>query len=685
MKRIFFLLSVIAFSSINIFSQAIPKQISYQGVLKDASGNILTGDFTMIFKIYDDPSGGSALWTEIQTVAVANGLFNVQLGSTNPIATVPFDRLHFLGITIGTESELSPRILLSPSPYSFMAMNVLDDVITNNKIQDGAVTEAKIASNEVVKSLNGLKDNVNLIEGSNITLTPSGNDITISSTATGVGTITGLTAGSGLTGGGTSGNVILSVADNGITAVMLQDNSITSVKITDGTIVNNDIANGTITDQKLNFTPGTGTVTNIATGSGLTGGPVTTTGTISIATGGVTSAMIQDATITGTDIANGTITGTDIANNTIGAEKLNFTASGIGGSGTTNYLSKFTAATTLGNSIVYQNVSDNIGISTTNPLSKLSVGGDGKTNAAIYGQTNVRDGYGIYGFAKNNNYLSMHCGGYFEADAVEFGTGVKGKTNSYGGEGVYGAGIGCGGHFSAGGTSQNLTYYGVYASAYSSGAGIGYGGYFKANGYGAYCEAPLTGWAGWFEGNAKVTNNLYVTGNIYKASSTFKIDHPLDPTNKNLYHFAVESPNMMNIYNGNAITNNNGDATIELPEWFQALNKDFRYQLTVVGEFAQAIISQKINNNQFSIKTDKPNIEVSWQVTGIRQDAFANTNRIPVEELKRPEERGKYLYPQAFGMPETMGVDYDERHEQERIRMEQRQVEHNKIKLEEEQ
>ena len=185
MKRVAFTISLIAFLTVNVFSQAIPKQISYQGVLKDASGNILTGDFSMTFKIYNDPTGGSALWTEVQTVAIVNGLFNVQLGNINPITAVPFDRMHFLGITVGTESELSPRTLLSPSPYSFMSMNVMDNVITKNKIQDGAVTGLKIGSNEVVKSLNGLKDVVNFIGGTNITLTPSGNDIIISSSAIG--------------------------------------------------------------------------------------------------------------------------------------------------------------------------------------------------------------------------------------------------------------------------------------------------------------------------------------------------------------------------------------------------------------------------------------------------------------------------------------------------------------------
>ncbi len=73
---------------------------------------------------------------------------------------------------------------------------------------------------------------------------------------------------------------------------------------------------------------------------------------------------------------------------------------------------------------------------------------------------------------------------------------------------------------------------------------------------------------------------------------------------------------------------------LQLPNWFEALNQDFRYQLTVIGDFAQAIVAQKIQNNQFVIRTDKPNIEVSWQVTGIRHDKFAEKNRIPVEENK---------------------------------------------------
>ena len=120
-----------------------------------------------------------------------------------------------------------------------------------------------------------------------------------------------------------------------------------------------------------------------------------------------------------------------------------------------------------------------------------------------------------------------------------------------------------------------------------------------------------------------------VVGTLSKGGGSFKIDHPLDPANKYLYHSFVESPDMMNIYNGNITTDGDWLATVMLPDWFEALNRDFRYQLTVIGQFAQAIVAGKVANNQFSIQTDKPNVEVSWQVTGIRQDAYANAHRIP--------------------------------------------------------
>ena len=117
-------------------------------------------------------------------------------------------------------------------------------------------------------------------------------------------------------------------------------------------------------------------------------------------------------------------------------------------------------------------------------------------------------------------------------------------------------------------------------------------------------------------------SDVDVDGTLSKAGGSFKIDHPLDPANKCLYHSFVESPDLMNIYNGNVTTDAEGNAVVTLPDWFEVLNRDFRYQLTVIGQFAQAIVASKVANRQFSTWTDKPDVEVSWQVTGIRQDAL---------------------------------------------------------------
>jgi hypothetical protein len=153
--------------------------------------------------------------------------------------------------------------------------------------------------------------------------------------------------------------------------------------------------------------------------------------------------------------------------------------------------------------------------------------------------------------------------------------------------------------------------------------------------------------------------NVEVTGSLSKGSGSFKIDHPLDPANKYLYHSFVESPDMMNVYNGNVVTNQRGVATVTLPDYFEALNRDFRYQLTVIGQFAQAIVARKIGNNRFVIRTSKPNVEVSWQVTGIRHDAYADAHRIEVEVEKPAQEQGRYLHPELFGASAEQAVGYE--------------------------
>jgi hypothetical protein len=158
-------------------------------------------------------------------------------------------------------------------------------------------------------------------------------------------------------------------------------------------------------------------------------------------------------------------------------------------------------------------------------------------------------------------------------------------------------------------------------------------------------------------GNAIVEGNLNVTGTLTKGGGAFKIDHPLAPATKYLSHSFVESPDMMNVYNGNVTTDENGFATVKLPAYFGALNKDFRYQLTILGTRGwRARVVEKIRANRFRVQTDEPNVEVSWQVTGIRNDAYAKAHRIQVEELKATSEKGKYLHPELHGAKRSLNV-----------------------------
>src|SRR5215208_1906661 len=196
--------------------------------------------------------------------------------------------------------------------------------------------------------------------------------------------------------------------------------------------------------------------------------------------------------------------------------------------------------------------------------------------------------------------------------------------------------------------------YGVYGYSANNYGVVGFSGKI----YGVYA-ASSSGLAAILEGNVRIS------GNLQKAGGSFKIDHPLDPANKYLYHSSVESPDMKNVYDGVVALDNKGEAEIDLPDWFSALNKDFRYQLTAIGVpgpnlyIAEEISdtttttnyssSNNNNNSSFKIAGGASGMKVSWQVTGIRKDPWPNANRIEVEEDKPTKERGYYLYPDLYG------------------------------------
>ena len=257
--------------------------------------------------------------------------------------------------------------------------------------------------------------------------------------------------------------------------------------------------------------------------------------------------------------------------------------------------------------------------------------GQTSTGDAILGSSRGQGGNAVYGTSSGGK------GGVF-ITSYEFGLGVQAEATGPNATGLFalndtsGAGAVCSSDTGTGVEGYSRTYVGVYGEAGEASAKAGY-----------------------------FLGDVTVTGNLSKSGGSFKIDHPLDPEHKYLYHSFVESPDMMNIYNGNVTTDAQGSAAVTMPDWFQALNQDFRYQLTVIGQFAQAVVATEMKGNTFTIKTDKPGVKVSWQVTGIRHDAWANAHRIPVEEDKPDNEQGLYLHPKEFGQPEELGIGYARR------------------------
>jgi hypothetical protein len=296
---------------------------------------------------------------------------------------------------------------------------------------------------------------------------------------------------------------------------------------------------------------------------------------------------------------------------------------------------------------------------------QAGVFGTSTNNNAVWGDTPAQDRAGVFGESRNNR------GGW----------GVFGKSNFTGvhGEGLAGlildpnqpafgvAGVARNGAGVAG-LSSHTNYGGVAGKNTEQGGPGVQGQAYGLNGMGVWGRADVgpqavgvagfssSGLAGFFSGNVVVSKDLTVSGTLTAAVKLFKIDHPSDPANKYLIHAVVESPEMVNVYSGNVTTDHNGEATVHLPHYVEALNADFRYQLTAIGQFAQAIVDREIHSSRFMIKTDKPNVRVSWQVTGLRQDNYAKAHPVVVEQDKNIAERGLFLHPEVHGENEQKRI-----------------------------
>jgi hypothetical protein len=314
--------------------------------------------------------------------------------------------------------------------------------------------------------------------------------------------------------------------------------------------------------------------------------------------------------------------------------------------------------------------------------SQIGVVGESGSFDGVWGQShasccsgvsghNDNGGYGVWGGSAGTAVKGQ--GGY---------TGVAGDGTIVGVSGTSGdSGDAVRAFNSGGGTGLNassLSGYavdaesesgtGVYGSSSGSNPGVwghsvsGAGVYgITFGGDGVYGSAQSTGGeAAFFDGNVQVTKNLGVNGNLnVTGTKNFRIDDPRAPARRFLVHAAVESNQVINEYSGNVTTNGKGFATVTLPGYFQLINTDYRYQLTVVGRsFARAIVWSRIAHNRFTIRTDQPNLGVSWQVSAKRNDKYMRAHPFAAIQEKTGRERGRYVTPELYGKPRSDGIGY---------------------------
>jgi hypothetical protein len=274
-------------------------------------------------------------------------------------------------------------------------------------------------------------------------------------------------------------------------------------------------------------------------------------------------------------------------------------------------------------------------------------------------------GFGVHGISNLNGVHGTGTGdigdGVVGVGTGDFGYGVHGRGQL----GVLGVGQGSGttgvvgqgsGDFSIGvsgnGTGSGYGVDGSCDSGYgvrgTTTSGTGVVGLSFGSGSGVYGRAaPNSGKGGYFDGGITVVNGL----------KPFTIDHPLDPENRYLLHTCVESSEMKNVYDGVARLDKEGATWVDLPEWFEALNGDFRYQLTAIGGSAPNLhVTEEISENRFKIAGGEEGMKVCWQVTGSRKDRWATANPFEVEQEKSEEERGRYLEPSLYDAPEEQRV-----------------------------
>lgn len=277
------------------------------------------------------------------------------------------------------------------------------------------------------------------------------------------------------------------------------------------------------------------------------------------------------------------------------------------------------------------------------------------TTIGTSGASASSSGKGIYGYASSTT--GTNYGGFFESNSSS-GRGIYANATRLSGQ-TYGAQI----------LAQSSNAIAISGDA-TAASGATFGGYFVSRSTGGQAvHGVATAASGITYGvvgevGSAAGYGLYFLGRLAgSGTKSFRIDHPHDPLNKYLLHYCAEGPEPRNVYQGTVTTDGKGVAWVELPSYYQEINRDPQYQLTVVEDkastsFVQVKVARKIKGNQFMIMSSAPNVEVSWRIDAIRNDRFVQKHGAPVEEAKEGVEKGKYQDSSLYGAPPEMGMRY---------------------------
>jgi hypothetical protein len=469
----------------------------------------------------------------------------------------------------------------------------------------------------------------------------------------GTGTITGVTAGTDLLGGGTSGSVTLSLntaATNALYAQLGAANTFTASQTINGTLTATS-SGSTIVGQATSDA-GVGVAGN-GTLYGMSGFAFDTTG-IAIGVSGNSNSSSGQGVSGSANAFSGP---------TVGVMGYSQSPGGYGVYGDLNSTTATTAAvygtteSTAGYGV--EGTSPNVGVYGISHAA--SAEGTGNAFVGVWGDTGAQDATGVLGTADNGQ-----AGAFFNNSLDDPTLTVDNKTTSVGGE-LFVAFM----PFLTGDANAIIGDPGCGESSGNMALQLGQGGMSGCSNYTLLGDLAGSTFLNALSGqnvhlrvaNADVvkvsTGAVNITGTMSATGTkNFRIDHPLDPANKYLYHASIESSEVLNLYSGNAVLDDSGEAVVQLPDWFEVINKDFRYQLTPVGAPGRDIyIAEEVSGGHFKIAGGKPGAKVSWQVSGVRNDAWEKAHPWAVEEDKGAD-RGHYLTPELYGAPETERIGY---------------------------